>query len=117
MKSLKVGLAALIGILFLSSCGQQGDSNKMYNTVSQDRWKTATIEVTWVSENRISEKCKSLGTSDGGPGATYRGCARSKPSDIKICEVYAVRPKDFDDTEALMHFGHEVWHCLGAKHD
>lgn len=116
MNKVKVALIAALGVAFLSSCGQQGDS-KIYNTTSLDRWNKITIEVNWVAANRISEKCKSLGTSDGGPNAAYAGCARSKPDNIEICEVYAVRPRDFDDRDRLMHFGHEVWHCFGAKHD
>ena len=116
MNKFKVALIAAFGVVFLASCGQQGDS-KIYETTSKDRWTTATIEVHWVAANRISDKCKSLGTSDGGPNVDYAGCARSKPGNIEICEVYAVRPTDFDDRDRLMHFGHEVWHCLGAKHN
>ncbi len=115
MNKLKVALIVVLGIIFLASCGPQGDS-KMYDTTSQDRWRIATIEVIWVPANKISEKCKSLGTVSGGPGGEYAGCARSKPSNIRVCEVYAVRPKDFDDKNRLMHLGHEVWHCFGATH-
>lgn len=104
--------AITIALLLLTSCGDQ--QSKIYDTTSKDRWTQITISVTWVPENKISEVCTRLGTSSK---FVYRGCARSKPDDITVCEIYAVRPRDFDDKEALMHFGHETWHCLGAVHD
>lgn len=78
---------------------------------AQSKWTTATIETHWVSKHKIGEVCHSLGL----PDTKFNGCARSKPSS-HICEVYAVEPSSFDDTYVLETFGHEVWHCLGAKH-
>ena len=76
-----------------------------------------TIETHWISSSEISSVCKGLGTHDGGDGSDYNGCARSKPGDLHVCEVYAVRPESFDDTSDLQVFGHETWHCFGATHD
>ena len=120
MKRILLALAALAGsIVGLVSCGQQAWESKQYDTLNRSKWTTATIEVHWISADRISDVCKSLGTKDGGGNPAtnvYGGCARSKPGNIKICEVYAVEPRDFDDLEHIKHFGHEAWHCFGARH-
>lgn len=115
MKYIKAVLI-IVFVLFafsLTSCEMDVD-RKQYVTTHKDDRRTTTIEVFWLSEQQISEKCESLGTKGG---VAYRGCARSKPGNPTICEIYAVRPKDFDDRESLYHFGHETWHCLGAKHN
>lgn len=87
--------------------------------INKAKWSKTTIEIHWLpTQQAVSDKCISLGTNDGpeaGPKA-YNGCARSKPDDIKICEIYLVEPKNFDDREALEALGHETWHCFGAKH-
>jgi hypothetical protein len=109
-KKTLIGVFIVLAIFLLVSCEPSG---KMYDTTSKDRITTTTIAVTWVSETKVDEKCKSLGLDQN---SVYRGCARSRPEDITVCEVYAVRPRDFDDRDTLYHVGHEVWHCLGAQH-
>lgn len=106
-----IGVLVVLALFLLMSCDQQ--AGKMYETTSKDRITKTTIDVIWVAQDRVDAKCKSLGLNKD---FTYRGCARSKPGDNSICEVYAVRPRDFDDRDTLYHFGHEVWHCLGAQH-
>jgi hypothetical protein len=78
---------------------------------TQARWQHASIEAHWVSKKDIGEVCKKLGLET----SQFNGCARSKPNSA-VCEVYAVQPTSFDDVGPLEVFGHEVWHCLGAKH-
>jgi hypothetical protein len=102
----------------LAACGP--NANKQYETANQSKWNKTTIEVHWVKKSEVSDICKGFGTNDGGPGgenATYAGCAFSKPDDITVCEIYAVQPEDFDDHSQLETFGHESWHCFGAKHN
>lgn len=114
MNNIKLALALLV----LTACSPVSDSER-YETINTSKWNTATIEVNWFSSVRaVSEKCASLGTNDGPNDSPqkYNGCARTKPTDSRICEVYAVEPKNFDDTHTLEIFGHEVWHCFGAKH-
>ena len=115
MNKLKVLVVALV----LTACTPSGDVQR-YEMVSKSRWNTATIEVNWLpSVEAVSRKCLELGTNDGpneGGEKKYDGCARSKPSNEKICEVYVVEPSNFDDEVRLEKFGHEVWHCFGARH-
>lgn len=119
MKKVITICVTMIFAIMLLSCDKKPEPSKMYETTSRSKWSSITVEVHWISPNRISDFCKAKGTRDGGGDVAtnvYAGCARSKPSDINVCEVYVVEPKDFDDTERLMHFGHEVWHCFGASH-
>ena len=100
----------LLSTLLLASCDNAG----FYKSSSPPKWTTTTIEVTWlVSDEAVTQKCQELGL----PTTGANGCARSKPDNIAICEVYAVQPRDFNDSARLETFGHEVLHCLGAKHD
>jgi hypothetical protein len=110
-KKTLLGVFIVLALFLLMSCDQQ--AGKQYETTSKDRITSTTIQVIWLSEDRVDAKCKSLGLNSA---LAYRGCARSRPEDITVCEVYAVRPTDFDDHDTLYHFGHEVWHCLGAQH-
>jgi hypothetical protein len=100
-------------VALLIACGPS--EIKMYNMTSRDRWTVATIETHWINKSNIDSTCKKLGTNDEG-ATQYKGCARSKPGDMSICEIYTVRPEDFDDTDKLQSLGHELWHCLGATH-
>lgn len=111
-KTLIATLIIALSTFVLMSC--DSPSSRQYELVSKDDRRSTTIEVTWIPKDRISAKCISLGAQDG---RVYRGCARSHPKDVTICEIYAVQPRDFDDRDALYHFGHEAWHCFGAKHD
>jgi hypothetical protein len=102
-------------VLALALVGCQKAPSDRYETVNQARWKTVTIEMHWGAKEDITSVCQSLGASDS-PSNIYNGCARSKPDDVNICEIYATQPNKFDDTADLAVLGHEVWHCLGAKH-
>jgi hypothetical protein len=87
----------------------------VYETTSRAKWDSTVIEIHWVTKSKISEACVNLGTSDS-PTGGYAACARSKPNTTNVCEIYAVQPENFDDSNNLNSLGHEVWHCLGATH-
>lgn len=91
------------------------DNSVKYKTLNRANRDKISIEVHWVSKSKISDKCKQLGAKP--LTNTYAGCARSKPSDKSICEIYVVQPNGFNDDYRLEILGHEVYHCLGAKHD
>ena len=104
---------SLICAIVLAGCSPS--STNTYETTSQAKWKSTTIEIHWVAETDINSVCQNLGTNDS-PSGEYNACARSKPDSINICEIYAVQPTNFDDTGNLQVLGHETWHCLGATH-
>jgi len=105
----------LLSVGLLLACNPS--NNSFFETINPSKWNKTTIDVKWVSAGRIDDVCKGLGANDGPPsGGKYTACARSKPDDINVCEIYAVEPNSFDDNNGLATFGHEVWHCLGAKH-
>jgi hypothetical protein len=72
--------------------------------------KQTTVYVQWVRNkaegNRI---CASKGAPE------YSGACAYGTTDS--CNIVAIQPRDFNDTEALAVLGHEFWHCLGAKHE
>lgn len=102
----------MLSILLIAGCSPTDGS---YTTTSKAKWDMSKIEIHWVSKEDISDVCKGMGTGDGS-GGDYNGCARSKPSDPAVCEIYTVQPHNFDDTANLATLGHETWHCLGATH-
>lgn len=99
--------------VILAACSPS--STNTYETTNKAQWGTATIEIHWMhTQADVDNFCTSL--KDMGGGNHYGACARSKPSDIKICEIYMVQPDNFDDTKNLATLGHEAWHCFGAIH-
>lgn len=46
-------------------------------------------------------------------GGTYYGCSKQG---LGTCDVYLQQPSDFNDVSRLATLGHEVWHCMGARH-
>jgi hypothetical protein len=109
---MKLRYLPLLVILAVAACEQ---SSTQYKTISKASRTMTTLELHWVPRKDISAVCSGLGTKDGFSGI-FNGCARSKPTDLTICEIYLPQPNDFDDTPAIMALGHETWHCLGAKH-
>jgi hypothetical protein len=103
----------VLSAIMLAGCTPS--NNSTYETTSKAKWESSKIEIHWVSKDEISDVCKSMGTGDGS-GSDYNGCARSKPADPNVCEIYAVQPESFDDSTNLAILGHETWHCLGATH-
>ena len=114
MNKLKIAFVALL----LAACSPSGNQ-EFYETLNKSKWNQITIQMHWLpSMAAVNEKCLSLGTKDGPDSAVkaYGACARSKPDDISICEIYAKEPDSFDDEKQLTNLGHEMWHCFGARH-
>jgi hypothetical protein len=87
----------LVLCLALVGCTQQPDN-------------TQPVKVTFVAS---SAEVKSLcGKDDVLEGF---GCAKQSRSSINpggACEIVAVKPRGFDDGEAVKTLGHELLHCL-----
>lgn len=72
--------------------------------------KTTTVYIQWVRNKAEGNRvCVSKGAPE------YSGACAYGTTDS--CNIVAIQPKDFNDTEALAVLGHEFWHCLGAKHE
>ena len=101
--------ALLISLLLIATSAQSQE------LVSKSRWTLKTVEVHFIrTKSAVTDKCVELGLTGSD---RYYGCARTKPDNDAICEVYMVEPRDFDDEKALETLGHETWHCFGAKHN
>ena len=103
----------VIILALLAACGPTSTSR--YETTSTSRWATKTIEVHFMPQNKIDEKCKAIGGIQY-HGDKFEACARTKPENANICEIYAAEPFNFDDSRKLETLGHETWHCFGATH-
>lgn len=73
----------------------------------------AYINITWISsidEIPQDSRCNKH-------GKLWYGCAKPViAGDVGHCDVWALKPTDFNDVVRLTILGHEVWHCLGADH-
>ena len=99
--------------MFLAACSLS--TKETYEITSKAKWESAKIEIHWMhTQIDVDKFCTDL--KDMGPGNHYNACARSKPNDINVCEIYMVQPYNFEDTNTLATLGHETWHCLGATH-
>lgn len=72
-----------------------------------------TIQVVW-----IDEPSKYCALRNGTPPVNhkYLGCSAIVGGG-KVCEVVMARPQDFNDELQLEVLGHELMHCLGARHE
>jgi hypothetical protein len=102
-----IAVAALVMALALTGCAEAPTQP------SYARWPSSHIEIHWQRKQDVGNTCRDLGL----PSTEFNGCARSKPTDVNVCEVYAVQPNSFADAAALQVLGHETWHCLGAVHN
>lgn len=100
-------LLPLLAALTLVGCAST------FTPATSARWQQTTVEVHWLRKQDVGAKCKALGL----PDTKFNGCARSKPDNIQVCEVYLTQPTSFDDAINLEVLGHEVWHCFGAVHN
>jgi hypothetical protein len=86
----------LLALLLLTACTQQPED-------------TQPIKLTLVANTaEVRQKC---GNS---PLEPY-GCAKQNRSEINpggSCEIVAIRPRGFDDHEAIKTLGHELYHCF-----
>lgn len=72
--------------------------------------RTATIRVQWYDEETARVLC------DGAAGC-MKGKQDEKGNWVATPLIIAPAPIDFNDHYALIIFGHEVLHVLGAYHD
>lgn len=109
-------MITMIVVALLLGCNPNVTSTH-YDTINKSKWNSTTIELKWVHKDLINDTCQRLGASDGPPaGGAFKACARSKPGNILICEIYISEPHSFNDISNLETLGHETWHCLGARH-
>lgn len=100
-------LSLLVGLLAVTqtACNQGSGESR------SDRTR-ASVELHWLAQTaNVTAACQALGLK-----TASNGCARSKPGEAYICEIYAVEPRSFSDGARLTILGHELWHCLGATH-
>lgn len=114
MTAKKFTVGVLVGLFYAGICllaVSLASCDKGPSETRSDRLNT-TIEMHWLprTEN-VTATCHLLGLK-----TQANGCARSKPDEAYVCEIYAVEPKSFSDESLLAILGHEVWHCLGATH-
>lgn len=86
----------LPALAFVAACTQAPDN-------------TQPVKVTFVAS---SAEIKRLCGNDVLEGF---GCAKQNRSEINpggSCEIVAVKPRDFDDADAVRTLGHELLHCL-----
>lgn len=86
----------LLPLLLLAGCTVQTDNAQ-------------PVKVTFVATT--AEVIQHCGYS---PLEPY-GCARQNRSEINpggSCEIVAIKPRGFDDGEAVKTLGHELLHCL-----
>lgn len=83
-------------VLLLAGCTQAPDEGQV-------------IKVTFVKDTaEVRQKCGNT------PLEPY-GCAKQNRSEINpggSCEIVAIKPRGFDDHEAVQTLGHELLHCL-----
>lgn len=73
---------------------------------------TVTVHIVWLkSFDAVNEYCSFLMGQPIPKDGKIVGCYNSETSTI-----YAVEPKNFNDTTRLGILGHEFWHALGAEH-
>ena len=49
------------------------------------------------------------------PGRKVNGFARKHKDGT--CEIHAMNPYNWNDDDAMRTIGHELMHCMGAKHE
>lgn len=93
-------------LLLLLGCHSISQYPTQPPTTSKAIFDQVNLKVNWVTNiDVIAKACESRNT-------TY-GCAVKNGSS---CVIYVVEPIDFNDVPKLAMLGHEVWHCLGARH-
>jgi hypothetical protein len=100
----------LFGAAFLLSACQAIPAKPFYGPGSKSLRTTVTVNVVWMpSFKAVHAVCALLIGHE--PKNGYVGCF-----DPKTQTLYAVEPRDFNDSNALEILGHEFWHALGADH-
>jgi uncharacterized lipoprotein NlpE involved in copper resistance len=122
MKKLILVAVALCSLIIVGCQPASDGMSGQYKTTSKDRWEDATVHVNWVrDQTALNEKCQSFAAKYTGNHPAQFGACTLVVSDGKsstgTCEIYAIRPRSFNDNANLRVLGHEFWHCLGATHD
>lgn len=79
--------------------------------LSKSTRKESRITVEWMdTRHAVGQRCH-----EAGAPAEYEvyGCAVQEADQ---CKIILTEPRHWRDNYTLAHLGHEVWHCLGAKH-
>jgi hypothetical protein len=76
--------------------------------VDEPHLSTVVVTVVWVDPTKPRQGCLKPGLD---------GCASIGTKEKPFSIIYAVRPRNFSDTERLSVLGEELLHALGAKHD
>jgi hypothetical protein len=119
----KLVVKAVVVVLMLSACAAEAPSaykgrlNVTYDTIRDPIYSNAFVEFYWTPKDEIHEACLKWGAKTiSGQEGSFSGCARTRPGNNDICEIIMAKPLSFNDYLALSILGHEVYHCLGAKH-
>lgn len=93
-----------IMIFAFIGCAHQEPLSKSTRTESR-------ITIEWMdTRHAVEQRCK----AEGAPAEmTLYGCAVQEGD---RCTIILNEPEHWRDNMALTRLGHEVWHCLGAKH-
>lgn len=99
---------ALLLTLVLAACQQVTDYTPQKPMTQNSQSGTTNLTVHFVKDvDDILKVCQLA-------GGTYYGCAKQG---LGTCDVYFQQPKDFNDVPRLAVMGHELEHCMGARHD
>lgn len=73
-----------------------------------------TLRLRWITDiESLQERCNSSGRN-----MIVYACAEVvKTNEGTLCWIYAMPPKDFNDTTRLALLGHELAHCYMARHE
>lgn len=109
-------LAALVlATLTLTGCQPAPEPKvKAYNDYAPPSKDRMTVQLVWMDDP--TKYCALReGTLRNG-GESYLGCAAVLAKGT-VCEVVMRKPKNFNDGQTLEVLGHELMHCLGARHE
>ena len=103
-------LVAVLLMMFLAYCGQQGEDIKPApDTSVEDVWQNS-VRITFLSQADLDRKCRELQCN---PHGTARGFAGRDQQGR--CLVYQLKPSRVDD-DATLTLGHEILHCVYGKY-
>ena len=103
--------------LALAGCATQSAFQYAREVGSREALSKGTpggeVHVTWRFGS--PEWVNSICGGAAGTDPAVHGCAFNDPARGQ-CVVFLVEADDFQDKERLAVMGHELWHCLGARH-
>ena len=82
-------------------------------THAVDQVEIVTLRLKWLpSVDAIQERCNPVARR-----IVYACAEVVKTTEGTLCWIYAMPPKDFNDTVRLALIGHELAHCYMARHE